>query len=189
MTRSRLWTQVLLAGSLLAVAVPGFAAENATSNVAEKRDALRTQSSHELDALYAADPSAKAKVSAAAGYATFSNASKVLTGGIFGNGMAVETATKHATYMKMSHAPSSWGKGHKTYNVVFVFDKADTYNEFVTKGWTFSPDGKAGGAEEGKGVGEVAPGVWMYEVDVKGKTLAPKLSGQGVKFYPDDSLN
>lgn len=114
---------MLLLGSLLAVAVPAWSAENATSNVAEKRDALRTQSSHELDALYAADPSAKSKVSAAAGYATFSNASKVLTGGIFGNGMAVETATKHATYMKMSHAPSSWGKGHKTYNVVFVFDK------------------------------------------------------------------
>ena len=184
MPSTRLWPQLVLSASLLALSASAF---SASSNMGEKRDAERNASARMLDQLYKADPAAKDKVSAGAGYATFSNASKILTGGIFGSGVAVENGSKKATYMKMSNVPSSWGKGSHKYNVVFVFAKPDTYAEFVSKGWTFSPDGQAGGAEEGKGSAEVAPGVWMYELDSKG--IAPRLTGKGVKFYPDESLN
>lgn len=186
MPSTRLLSHLLLSASLLAFSAAAWS-ENATSNVAEKRDAVRSASAGLLDQLYKADPTAKDKVAASAGYATFSNASKILTGGIFGNGVATETASKKVTYMKMSNVPTSWGKGHHKYNVVFVFAKPEIYSEFISKGWTFTPDGKPGGAEEGKGAAEVAPGVWMYELDSKG--IAPKLTGKGVKFYPDDSLN
>src|SRR5262245_7122881 len=107
---------------ILLVAVPA-AAETKTQKQAE----VRKNANETLDALYEAQPSARATIKAAAGYAAFSNFGMkiLLAGGGKGAGIAFDNATNEVTYMKMLEVQAGLGMGVKKFRTIFVFETKD----------------------------------------------------------------
>ena len=161
----------------------------------KERTEIRQMSQETLARLYKAQPSAKAAVQKAYGYAVFSNTGiKILFGGSGnGKGVAINNKTKAETFMKMFEIQAGLGMGVKKFRVIFVFDNEKAFNGFVNSGWEFggqtsaaaktSPD--KGGSMQG--AASVSDGVWMYQMTDKG--LALELTGKGTKYSKDKDLN
>ena len=182
--------------SLLGVVVlTALASSPAAAKTKEEQQAeVRAQSDQTLALLYKARPSAKATVAAAAGYATFCNFGlKILVaGGGKGKGLAIDNASKKATYMKMLEVQAGFGMGAKKFRTIFVFETKEAMQGFVDNGWEFGGQATAAATTGDKGgsyQGAVAvmPGVWMYQLTEKG--LALELTGKGTKYFKDDDLN
>ena len=147
-----------------------------------------------LARLYKVQPSAKAAVQRAAGYATFSNfGMKIFVAGTgTGTGLAVNNATKKETFMKMIEVQGGLGFGVKKFQLVWVFETQDALDSFINSGWELGAQTTAGGAVSGQGVAiqgalSVSPGVWLYQLTDTG--LALELTAKGTKYYKDDDLN
>jgi len=161
----------------------------------KERAEIRQMSQDTLARLYQAQPSAKAAVEKAFGYAVFSNTGvKILLGGSGkGKGVAINNQTKTETFMKMLEIQAGLGMGVKKFHVVFVFDNEKAFDSFVNSGWEFGGQASAaaktspekGGSMEG--AASVSEGVWMYQMTDKG--LALELTGKGTKYSKDDDLN
>ena len=187
--RERSLSIVGLLAVILLVAVPGIA-----KTKAQKQADVRKQSQQTLAKLYAAKPSTKSTIKAAAGYATFSDIGMkiLIAGGGKGQGMAVDNATQKVTFMKMVEVQAGLGVGVKKFHTIFVFETRDAMDHFINNGWEFGGEvtaaattGDKGGAYQG--AVSVMPGVWMYQLTDKG--LALELAGKGTKYYKDDELN
>jgi len=161
----------------------------------KERTEIRQMSQDTLARLYKAQPSAKAAVEKAHGYAVFSNTGiKILFGGSGkGAGVAIQNRNKAETFMKMLEIQAGLGMGVKKFRVIFVFDTEKAFNGFVNSGWEFGGQTSAaaktspekGGSMEG--VASVSDGVWMYQMTDKG--LALELTGKGTKYSKNDDLN
>ena len=161
----------------------------------EKRAEIRKMSQATLNRLYKAEPSAKAAVDNAYGYAVFSNmgVKLLLAGSGNGKGMAVNNKTKGETFMKMFEVQAGLGMGVKKFRVVFVFDNPKVFNDFVNSGWQFGGQTSAaaktspekGGAMQG--AASVSDGIWMYQLTDKG--LALEITAKSTKYWKDDDLN
>ena len=147
-----------------------------------------------LARLYKAQPSAKAAVEKASGYAVFSNfGMKILVAGSgTGKGIAVDNKTKKETFMKMVELQAGLGFGVKKFSLVWVFETPEALATFVNSGWELggqtSVAAKAG--EKGaalQGALPVSPGVWVYQFTDTGVAL--ELTAKGTKYYKDDVLN
>jgi lipid-binding SYLF domain-containing protein len=181
-------------GLLCLVAVAALAADD-EEDKEKKRAEIRQMSQETLARLYKAQPSAKAAVQKAYGYAVFSNTGiKILFGGSGnGRGLAIQNQTKAETFMKMFEVQAGLGMGVKKFRVVFVFDNEKAFNDFVNSGWEFGGQTSAaaktspekGGSMEG--AASVSEGVWMYQMTDKG--LALELTGKGTKYSKDKDLN
>ena len=161
---------------------------------AKEQAEVRKAGQDALAAVYKLQPSAKAAVQSAAGYAAFSNfGMKILiAGGGSGKGFAVNNKTKAMTYMKMAELQAGLGMGVKKFQVVWVFETDAALNSFVNSGWEFGAQATAaakGGDKGGayQGAVAVSPGVWLYQVTDKG--LALELTAKGTKYYKDSDLN
>jgi lipid-binding SYLF domain-containing protein len=180
-------------GCLLAIA--GLAAADDEKDKEKERAEIRKMSQQTLARLYKAEPSAKAAVQKAFGYAVFSNTGvKILFGGSGrGEGVAVNNQTKNETFMKMLEVQAGLGFGVKKFRVVFVFDNQKAFDGFVNSGWEFGGQASAAAKtspENGsamQGAASVSDGVWMYQLTDKG--LALELTGKGTKYSKDDDLN
>ena len=151
-------------------------------------------SSEVLASLYKAQPEAKSSVESSAGYAVFRNfGMKILVaGGGSGEGVAVDHATKAATFMKMAEIQAGLGIGVKKFRVVFVFESKQALDAFVNSGWEFGGQASAAAKSGDKGsayqgAASVSPGVWMYQLTDTG--LAAEITAKGTKYYKDDKLN
>ena len=160
----------------------------------KERQEIRKGAQDILARLYKAQPSAKAALGKAAGYAVFSNfGMKILVAGSgTGKGLAVDNKTKKETFMKMVELQAGLGFGVKTFSLVWVFETPETLATFVNSGWELggqtSVAAKAG--EKGaalQGAMPVSPGVWLYQLTETG--LALELTAKGTKYYKDDDLN
>ena len=180
---------VMMCAVVLLIAVPSFAKSREQKQAEARKNAEMT-----LARLYAARPSAKAAIKAAAGYAAFSNFGMkiLLAGGGKGQGIAFDNATRKVTYMKMVELQAGLGMGIKKFRTIFVFETKDALDHFVNSGWEFggqataaAKSGSKGGSYQG--AVQVMPGVWMYQLTDKG--LALELTGKGTKYYKDDDLN
>ena len=181
-------------GLLCLIAVAALAADD-EEDKEKKRAEIRQMSQETLARLYKAQPSAKAAVQKAYGYAVFSNTGiKILFGGSGnGKGLAIKNQTKAETFMKMFEVQAGLGMGVKKFRVVFVFDNEKAFNDFVNSGWEFGGQTSAaaktspekGGSMEG--AASVSEGVWMYQMTDKG--LALELTGKGTKYSKDKDLN
>jgi lipid-binding SYLF domain-containing protein len=181
-------------GLLFLIAVAALAADDEEDKEKERTE-IRQMSQETLARLYKAQPSAKAAVQKAYGYAVFSNTGiKILFGGSGnGKGVAINNKTKAETFMKMFEIQAGLGMGVKKFRVIFVFDNEKAFNGFVNSGWEFggqtsaaaktSPD--KGGSMQG--AASVSDGVWMYQMTDKG--LALELTGKGTKYSKDKDLN
>ncbi len=160
----------------------------------KKRDKSRKMAAKTLQDLYKLKPGAQAAIQRSAGYAVFDNfgTNLFLLSTARGSGLAVETGSKQETFMKMVSAGAGVGVGVKDYSVIFVFENAGAYSNFLNSGWSGSGQadaaakaGASGGAYSG--ATEVSPGVWVYQITKNG--LALQLTLQGTKYYKDDDLN
>jgi len=181
-------------GLLCLIAVAALAADDEEDKEKERAE-IRQMSQETLARLYKAQPSAKAAVQKAYGYAVFSNTGiKILFGGSGnGKGLAINNQTKAETFMKMFEIQAGLGMGVKKFRVLFVFDNEKAFNGFVNSGWEFGGQTSAaaktspekGGSMEG--AASVSEGVWMYQMTDKG--LALELTGKGTKYSKDKDLN
>lgn len=176
------------------VALGSAPASAAPASKEQQRAEIRKTSQQILGQLYRVNPSAKGAVASAAGYAVFSNfGMKIfLAGGGTGSGVAVNNASKQEVFMKMVEVQAGLGFGIKKFRVVFVFETASAFNEFVNSGWEFGGQATAAASYEGKGnayqgAASIMPGVWMYQLTDEG--LALELTGKGTKYYKNDELN
>ena len=94
--------------------------------------------------------------------------------------------------MKMFELQPGLGLGASKFRVVFVFESADAFNNFVTSGWEAGANAMAaaknktgGGAY--RGAVTVSPGVYMYQITEAGLIIG--ISVTGAKFYKDSDLN
>jgi len=181
-------------GLLCLIAVAALAADDEEDKEKERTE-IRQMSQETLARLYKAQPSAKAAVQKAYGYAVFSNTGvKILFGGSGrGKGVAMNNQSKAETFMKMLEVQAGLGFGVKKFRVIFVFDNQKAFDGFVNSGWQFGGQASAaaktnpekGGSMEG--AASVSDGVWMYQLTDKG--LALELTGKGTKYSKDDDLN
>jgi lipid-binding SYLF domain-containing protein len=186
--RFRMVAQVVIM-SLLALA---FA--TAKDSPDKKKDKSRKMAAETLKDLYKVEPSSQAAIKKSAGYAVFNNmgTNLFLLSTARGAGVAVNSATKQETFMKMISAGAGLGLGVKDYRVIFVFETAKALAQFLDSGWSGSAQtdaaAKAGSSGAAySGAVEVAPGVWVYQITKNG--LALQLTLQGTKYYKDDDLN
>jgi lipid-binding SYLF domain-containing protein len=160
----------------------------------QERQEIRKTAQDILARLYKAQPSAKAAIGKAAGYAVFSNfGMKIFVAGSgTGKGVAVDNKTKKETFMKMVELQAGLGFGVKKFSLVWVFETPETLGTFINSGWELggqtSVAAKAG--EKGaalQGAMPIAPGVWVYQLTDTGVAL--ELTAKGTKYYKDDDLN
>lgn len=171
-----------------------FAADS-DADKEKARAEIRKESSAVLSRLYKAQPSAKNSVQSAAGYATFSNYGvKILVAGSgSGKGLAVKKGgSPKEIFMKMIEVQAGLGFGVKKFNVVFVFQNAGAFDQFVNSGWDGSAQATAAASDGEKGsayagAASLGNGVWVYQLTEKG--IAAEVTVKGTKYYKDDDLN
>ena len=181
------------------VSIPALAGESKEDKEKQAKANKERQEIHKaaqdiLARLYKVQPSAKAAIGKAAGYATFSNfGMKILVAGSgTGKGVAVDNKTKKETFMKMVELQAGLGFGVKKFSLIWLFETPQTLSTFINSGWELggqtSVAAKAG--EKGasiQGAMPVAPGVWVYQLTDTGVAL--ELTAKGTKYYKDDDLN
>jgi lipid-binding SYLF domain-containing protein len=178
----------------LTMALLAAGASGAKDKNEEKREKSRKMAAQTLEELYKLQPTAKAAIQKAAGYAVFNNmgTNLLLVSTARGAGVAINSKTKQETFMKMISGGAGLGVGVKDYRVIFVFENEKGLTQFLNSGWSGSGQtdaaakaGKSGAAYSG--AVEVASGVWVYQITKNG--LALQLTLQGTKYYKDDDLN
>lgn len=178
-----------LAAIVLCLSLPGRAA-----TPEERRTEVRETARRTLDNLYRIQPSAKAAIDKAAGYAVFSNFGMKLfvTGGGSGQGLAVDRKSGRETFMKMIEVQAGVGFGVKKFQLVWIFDTPKALDGFIRSGWEIGAQTTASAQLDGQGASvagalAVSPGVWLYQLS--GDGLALELTAKGTKYYRDDALN
>ena len=159
----------------------------------EKKEAIDTMATENLQRLYTEKPSTKDEVKKASGYAAFSNANIniIFASGGGGYGVVVDNATGKKTYMKMGSGGIGLGLGAKDYRQVMIFKTPETMNKFIESGWVFG--GHADAAAKGKDKGGEASGegavgeAKVYSMTEAG--LALQATVAGTKYWKDDELN
>jgi lipid-binding SYLF domain-containing protein len=163
-------------------------------SVDEKRESLQKMSNETLHTLYNLQPSSRAAIRGAAGYAVFSisDMKLLLLGGGAGRGLAVNNNTQEKVFMKTTEAEVGFGLGIKKTAVIFVFGSDKAFADFGKEGWQIggqatvaATDSVAGGSMQG--AISVAPDVWMYQMTDKG--LEASLTVRGIRYYKDSELN
>jgi lipid-binding SYLF domain-containing protein len=186
--------------SIAAVGIMAFgiiALAPAVSQAASKdaqRSEARKVANQTLQRLYKIQPGAKQRIEKAAGYAAFSNfGMKILVaGGGKGEGVAVNNKTRQETFMKMLELQAGLGFGIKKFRIVWVFDTASAFDQFVNSGWELGGQATAAAQVGGQGASAagaipISQGVWLYQLTDNG--LALELTAKGTKYYKDDELN
>ncbi len=160
----------------------------------KERQEIRKRSKEILAQLYKAQPSAKAAIGKAAGYATFSNfGMKIFVAGSGkGKGLAVDNQNRKETFMKMLEVQAGLGFGVKKFSLVWVFEAPESFGKFVDSGWELGGQTSVAAKADDKGGSlqgalAVSPGVWLYQLTDKG--LALELTAKGTKYSKNDDLN
>lgn len=168
---------------------------SAKDSVAEQRRQIDELSQKTLEKLYAKYPHAQRIIeSKCYAWATLSNSGvKVLfIGSSHGRGVAVNNQTGERVYLRMKELSAGLGLGAKEYNLIFLINTKDAWENFIVGKTRFgasaeasADDGVSGGTVEGAEY--VAPGVWVFQMTTKGLTLEATL--KGTKIYKDKKLN
>jgi lipid-binding SYLF domain-containing protein len=183
-------TMVLLSLALFSCAT----APMSKSEKEQKQDAIREMAKTTLAQIYQKYPRAKQGLTEAAGYAVFSDfGMKILfMGGAGGHGIAVDSATKQETFMKMEELQPGLGVGAEKFRVVFVFESPEAFKKFVTSGWEVGANAMAAAKEKSMGAGiagaiTLSDGVIMYQLNEEGFIVGVSITG--ARYYKDKELN
>jgi lipid-binding SYLF domain-containing protein len=123
------------------------------------------------------------------GWAAFDNL-KIAWGfsGGGGNGVAVNKKSGARTYMKVGTVGVGLGLGAQKYQVVFLFQDEETFNNFVEKGWQADATAQATAGTAGVG-GQTGfvNGVAIYQLTDKGLMASADIAG--TKYWKNKKLN
>lgn len=164
------------------------------ASAAEERRQIDELSQKTLAKLYAKYPHAERVINKCYAWATLSNSGvKVLfVGSSHGRGLAVNNQTGERVYLRMKELSAGLGIGAKEYNLIFLINTRDAWDNFIIGKTRFgasaeasADDGYSGGTIEGADY--VAPGVWVFQMTTKGLELDATLNG--IKIYKDKELN
>ncbi len=142
-----------------------------------------------LKTLFASSPKAENLFEMSYGWAVFDNL-KLAFGfsGGGGNGVAKARESGEKTYMKMGTAGIGFGLGINKYQVVFLFQDSQTYDNFVNKGWQADAGATA---SAGKNAAEVktdfSNGLAIYQITEKGLMALADIAG--TKYWKNKKLN
>lgn len=160
----------------------------------EQRASIRAMADQTLDQVYQQHPDARWRVQNAAGYAVFSDTGMkfMFGGGAHGKGIAVNNATKHATYMDMIELQPGLGFGAEKFRIAFLFENQPAFDDFVTSGWVLGANAmaaaKTGAQGEAARTGlTLSSGVTMYQLTDQGVIVGVSITG--AKYFKDASLN
>ena len=176
----------------LVAATTAFAAKGTPAEQRKQIDALSIKA---LTQLYEKYPHAKRIIeNETYAWATLSNTSTKF--GIFGSshgrGVAVNNQTGERVYLHMEELSAGLGIGAKEYNLIFLINTRDAWENFIIGKTRFAASAEAS-ADDGVNGGTVegaeyaAPGVWVYQMTTKGLALEAML--KGMKIYKDKKLN
>ena len=154
-----------------------------------KRQKIDAVTGETLEKLLKANPKAKGLFESSYGYAVFDNlkfAFFISGGG--GKGEAVVRKTKTRTYMSVGSAGAGLSFGGQKCQIVFFFQDAKTFNDFVEKGWSATGAATATAGDAGAGAGtQFVNGIAYYQLGEKGLMASADISGS--KFSKDKDLN
>ncbi len=185
---------VLFAAMAVVVAPPNsFAQEESgdwkSMKLESKRMKLDEMAEAALTELLAENAKAKELYENSYGWAVFDNlklAFGISGGG--GNGVARVKETNQKTYMKMGTGGVGLGLGANKYQVIFLFQDSQTYDNFVDKGWQADAGATA---SAGTNAAEVKTGfvngIAIYQMTEKG--LMANADIAGTKYWKNDKLN
>jgi lipid-binding SYLF domain-containing protein len=142
-----------------------------------------------LDRLFESQSKSKELYEDAYGWAVFDNL-KLAFGfsGGGGSGVAMEVESGKKTYMRMGTVGFGFGLGANKYQVVFLFQDAQTFNTFVDKGWQADAGATAAAGEESLELkAGFVNGLAIYQLTEKG--LMANVDIAGTKYWKDDKLN
>ena len=187
--------KAVLFALILSVGLASFSLAPAEQSKADKtRQEIRKAAQDTLARLYKAQPSAKAAIEKAAGYAVFNNFGMkiMVAGGGSGKGIAVDNKTKKETFMKMVEVQAGLGFGVKKFSLIWVFETPETLGTFINSGWELGGQANASAKAGEKGAAlagalSISPNVWLYQLTNTG--LALELTAKGTKYYKDGDLN
>ena len=164
-----------------------FAQSDKVAKQAEIRKATQTA----LDKFFKADPSLKAAVAKAPGYAVFTTAGiSFLVGGAGGKGMAHNNKTKKDTFMSMAQASAGVQLGLSEAETLIVFNSPEALDNFIKKGWVGGLGGSVQAGAKGDSAGQAAgqaTGALTYTLTKNG--LKVGIAAEGSKFWKDEDLN
>jgi lipid-binding SYLF domain-containing protein len=184
----------LLAALALVVAAPNsFAQEESGDWKSMKHESKRMKLDEMAEAalteLLAANDKAKELYENCYGWAVFDNlklAFGISGGG--GNGVASVKETNQKTYMKMGTGGVGLGLGANKYQVVFLFQDSQTYDNFVNKGWQADAGATASAGEHAaEAKTGFVNGIAIYQMTENGVMLNADIAG--TKYWQNDKLN
>jgi len=142
-----------------------------------------------LQELFSENAKAKELYAKSFGWAVFDNlkiAFGVSGGG--GNGVAVEKGNGKRTYMKMGTGGVGLGLGANKYQVVFLMEDAQTFENFVDKGWQADAGATAAaGTAAAEVKTDFVNGLAIYQLTEKG--LIANADIAGTKYWKNKKLN
>ncbi len=154
-----------------------------------KRMKLDEMAEESLQALFAENAKAKELYGNSYGWAVFDNlklAFGISGGG--GNGVASVKATGTKTYMKMGTGGVGLGLGANKYQVIFLFQDSQTFDNFVNKGWQADAGATAAaGTNAAEAKTGFVNGIAIYQMTEKG--LMANADIAGTKYWKNDKLN
>lgn len=154
-----------------------------------KRMKIDETADETLKTLFADDSKAKALYDKAYGWAVFDNL-KLAFGfsGGGGQGVAVAKESGAKTYMKMGTAGVGLGLGANKYQIVFLFQDSQTFDNFVNKGWQADAGATAAaGKHAAEAKTDFSNGLAIYQLTEKG--LIANVDIAGTKYWKNDNLN
>ncbi len=154
-----------------------------------KRMKLDETAEEALQALFSENAKAKELYDNSYGWAVFDNL-KLAFGfsGGGGNGVASVKGADQKTYMKMGTAGIGFGLGANKYQVIFLFQDTQTYDNFVNKGWQADAGATASaGTNAAEVKTDFVNGLAIYQMTEKG--LMANADIAGTKYWKNDKLN
>lgn|SRR5690606_34370397 len=156
--------------------------------VEQRRQQIDTTAQKTLDELLNAQSQVRSLYDRAVGYAVFTvtKGGFIVSGG-GGNGVAVNKATGHRTYMRMGTGGIGLGIGGQRYSLVMLFETEDRLSKFIAGGWDSSATAEVAAGQEGVAVrSSFIDGVAFYQITEKG--LMAHADVTGTKFWVNDEL-
>ena len=154
-----------------------------------KRMKIDETAKEALGELLAQNGKAKMLFENSFGWAVFDNL-KLAFGfsGGGGNGVAVAKASGDRTYMKMGTAGIGFGLGANKYQVVFLFQDARTFNNFVDSGWQADATASAVAGQAGaEAKTDFVNGLAIYQITDTGLMAHADIAG--TKYWKNKKLN
>ena len=182
MTRTRFFVLLLSLSLVTTIAAGG-------EKTADKRAKIDATAQEALDTVFAKNDKAKSLYNKAYGYAVFDNLKLSLgVSGGGGVGVAVDKSSGGRTYMRMGTGGLNLGLGGQKYQLVFLFQDAQTFGRFVDSGWQADAQANAVAGNLGANAGATfTNGIAVFQLTEAGLMLQADIAG--TKYWKAKKLN